>query len=104
MENLRIINSNRGNDKACFNGFMYTKKHVGKKSITWRCVKSSSSKCRGMLKTGIDLSNPTEGHRHTHESSEVQILVSECKNAMKKKAQESLDKPNQVSMQANYKK
>ena len=93
MENLKVITSNKGEDKVCFNGHMYTKKHVGKSVITWRCI-NASLKCKGTQRTEVDLSNPTEGHGYTHESSHVTIAVNECKNEMKRKAQESLDKPN----------
>ena len=98
MEIVRVLTSNKGNDKVCFKGHMYIRKHVGKIIITWRCVKNSSIKCRGRMKTALDLSNPTESHGHCHESSDVKILANECVNEMKKKAQESLDKPNQVTL------
>ena len=76
MANIRIISNNKGCDKICFKGYMYNVKHQGKMTITWRCGKSSSTKCCGLLKTAIDMTNPQELKCHNHGSNEdVVVLV-----------------------------
>jgi hypothetical protein len=79
---------------------MYTKKHEGKKLITWRCGKRSL-KCLGVLKTDLDLTNPTQEAAHCHAADDDVIALKETFNDMKRKAQTSLDKPNQVRQFTN---
>ena len=58
---LEVTTSNRGGQKICLDGFMYTKKHVAKSvdEMVFRCVKRASLKCPGILKTTKSLGNPT---------------------------------------------
>ena len=97
MELLKVIASNKGAEKICFAGHMYTKKHEGNTSVTWRCTKRSSTKCLGTLKTSLDFKNPVEIGYHCHERSDDVVKLTEVKEQMKLKAQTSLDNPNQVS-------
>ena len=76
--------------------FMYTKKHEGKVTITWRCYKRSSMKCKGTLKTALDLTDPIEVGSHCHVDNSDIIELKESYQKLKVKAQTSLDKPNSV--------
>ena len=99
MEGVKMLSTNKGSRLICFNDHMYTEKHVGKKTITWRCSKRSSTKCLGYLKTALDLTNPIELGSHCHGSSKGAVSVKESYQEMKLRAQTSLDKPNQVQKQ-----
>ena len=79
----------------CFAGHMYTKKHEGVTQITWRCAKRSA-KCLSGLKTALDLTNPIEFGTHCHAANNDVIVLKESYQEMKRKAQTTLDKPNQV--------
>ena len=94
----KVISTNKGKEKICFASHMYTKKHEGKTLITWRCAKRSSTNCRGTLKTDLDSGHPVEGAAHCHPPNDDLVAVTECNQEMKRKAQTSLDMPNQVDI------
>lgn len=65
---LEIITTERGGQKICFGGFLYTKKHVAKSvdKITWRCVKRASLNCTAILKTTKSHTEPEVVSDHNH--------------------------------------
>ena len=92
----KIISTTRGCNKLCVEGFMYTKKHAGKKQITWKCVLRTSQKCPGCIKTDLNMKNPTEGTNHNHPGSVEKVSAVEARQTMKRKAETTLDKPNHI--------
>ena len=49
---MEVIATKRGEQKLCFEGFMYTKKNVPTDKLIWRCVKRDDAvKCTAILQT-----------------------------------------------------
>ena len=93
----KIIDSQKGNKKLCLDGYMYVTKHTGKQQITWRCEKSSSAKCPATVKTDFDMKNPSNvSGTHKHPQSEEKIVLAEARQTMKRMAESTLDRPNQI--------
>jgi hypothetical protein len=90
---VKLLDSNKGTVKLSLNSYMYSKKHEGKKEITWRCVQRH---CKGALKTGLDMKNPAEVCAHCHAADGDKIALAECRQDMRRRAETSMDKPNQI--------
>ena len=96
---MEIIKSNKGGLKLCYQGFMYTKHATRKTSQWWKCVKRSSTGCRGSLSTTLQNENPVPGQPHNHAPSETLISYSKARNTMKDQASNTRDKPSQIFAQ-----
>jgi len=51
-----IIRSNKGGEKLCADGYLYTKKKVGADKIYWRCANRIKFNCAGTAATSLDVS------------------------------------------------
>ena len=96
---MKIIPSNRGGSKLCYQGYMYTKHATRKTNQWWKCVKRSSIGCRGNLSTTLQNENPVPGQPHNHAPSDTSIKYSKTRNATKDLATNTRDKPNQIFAQ-----
>lgn len=80
---LKIINSNKKNDKLCYNGYMYIIHHKLKSCLRWRCTKYGSLNCRAVLKTDIDYKNPKVVVEHIHAMDSKEVNMTICVAEMK---------------------
>ena len=99
---MEIIPSNRGGSKLCYQGYMYTKHATRKTNQWWKCVKRSSTGCRGSLSTTLQKlqnENPVPGQPHNHAPSDTSIKYSKTRNAMKDLVTNTRDKPSQIFAQ-----
>jgi len=83
---------------------MYTKKTESKKAdqIVWRCVKRDDPvPCSATLQTTKTLTNPLLQKSHTHEADQNAITLAKCRDNMKRKADTSCNRPNQIYTAAN---
>ena len=96
---MEIIPSNRGGSKLCYQGYMYTKHATRKTNQWWKCIKRSSTGCRGSLNTTPQNKNPVPGQPHNHVLSDTSIKYSKTRNAMKDLATNTRDKPSQMFAQ-----
>ena len=85
--------------KLCYQGNMYTKHATRKTNKWWKCVKRSSTWCRGSLSTTLQNENPVLGQPHNHAPSDTSIKYSKTRNAMKDLATNTRDKPSQIFAQ-----
>ena len=92
---MKIIPSNIGGFKLCYQGYMYTKYDTRKTNQRWTCVKRSSTGCRGSLSTTLQNENPVPWQPHNHAPSDTNIKYSKTRNAMKDLATNTRDKPSQ---------
>lgn len=53
---MEVIKSNKGGDKLCYDGYMYTKKSKSKNFYRWICVSRTGKSCPGALSTDINVS------------------------------------------------
>jgi len=83
---MEIIKSNKGSDKICYQGYMYTLKHAGKQYYTWRCTKKSSLNCPAILRTSILKTEPMITTPHNHISEPTHIEVAKVMAKIKVKA------------------
>ena len=96
---MEIIPSNRGGSKLCYQGYMYAKHATRKTNQWWKCVKRSSTGCRGSLSTTLQNENPVPGQPHNHAPSHTSIKYSKTRDAMKDLATNTRDKPSQIFSQ-----
>jgi len=96
---MEIIKSNKGADKLCHNGYMYTLKYAGKQYFTWRCTKKSSLNCPGILRTTIIKTEPLITTDHEHVSEKSQVEVAKVIAKIKIKAAHSSVNPSQIYAQ-----
>ena len=92
---MEIIRSNKGKEKICFQGHMYTKQIVRSTIIRWRCVKRTSF-CKGSMTTSLDMTDPQPANDHNHATDYAAIAATKSLNKMKVKAAETEDKPSQI--------
>ena len=52
---MEVIKTNKGRNKLCIENHMYVRKKVSQTNITWECVKRKSHRCRGQVKTLLDV-------------------------------------------------
>ena len=72
-------------------GYMYTKHATRKTNQWWKCVKRSSTGCRGSLSTTLQNENPFPGQPHNHAPSDTSIKYSKARNATKDLATNTRD-------------
>ncbi len=89
------MKSNKGKEKLCYQGYMYTKQIKRPKTIRWRCVNRTSF-CKGTLITNADLKDPVPRNDHNHPPSSSAIATAKCIGEMKKQAAITEDKPSQI--------
>ena len=65
----------------------------------WKCVKRSSTGCRGSHSTTLQNENPVPGQPHNHASSDTSIKYSKTRTAMKNRATNTRDKHSQIFAQ-----
>ena len=58
-------------------------------------------KCTAILQTSKNMDNPDMKKAHSHQPDENAITIAKCRDAMKRKAKLTLDKPNQIFTHAN---
>ncbi|CAI6359559.1 unnamed protein product [Macrosiphum euphorbiae] len=96
---MEIINSNKNNNKLCYEGYMYVRKHTGKSRIAWRCSKATMLKCPGTIYTNIEKSKILEietSHIITHRPNTNEVKVSKCYNEMKIQAKTTKTNPAHI--------
>ncbi|XP_071161026.1 uncharacterized protein [Mytilus edulis] len=96
---MEVNKSNKGGSKLCYQGYMYTK-HTTRKTVQWwKCVKRSSTACKGSITTSLQNENPTPGQPHNHDPSDISIKYTKSRYAMKEQAALTRDKPSQIFAQ-----
>ncbi|KAL5234741.1 hypothetical protein ACI65C_002151 [Semiaphis heraclei] len=77
---------------------MYTIKYKGIKKISWRCVKSNSLKCPGILQSELDYSEPhvNTSHLITCTKNTGEINVTKCVNEMLQLAKDNEKNPGKI--------
>jgi len=95
---MEVTRSNKGGLKALFSGHMYTIKYKGIKKNSWRCVKSNSLKCPGILQYKLDYSEPhvNTSHLNICTKNTGEINVTKCVNEMLQLAKDNEKKPGKI--------
>ncbi|XP_068211688.1 uncharacterized protein pre-mod(mdg4)-O [Palaemon carinicauda] len=88
--------SNKGREKMCVNGYMYTRHSTTNNYRHWRCTKRGSG-CKGRLRTPVDtLEDPVSVNVHNHQPNEIEVQVTVARVSMKRRATETRDKPSNI--------
>ena len=95
QDDMKIIQSTRGGQKLCLQGYMYTKQYCRKESIRWVCVKRNDG-CKGSLMTKVDMKDPRESKDHDHPRDRVEIEVTKARQQMKERAEQTREMPMQI--------
>ncbi|CAM1320465.1 Uncharacterised protein r2_g2881 [Pycnogonum litorale] len=95
---MEVIVSKKGGRKVCYQGHMYTLHAERQDGIWWKCVKRSSARCRGSLKTDLLCTNVIDGAAtpHSHDPQPVQIRASKVHYTMKERAKVTAEAPGQI--------
>lgn len=93
------MKSNKGGQKICCGGFMYTRHKETANGIRWRCTKRAQG-CKGAVITtsGDDDLNITS--EHNHGPSDIETNITKTRLTMKQVALMSSEKPASVVAQA----
>lgn len=97
---MELIKTNQGKSKICLNGFMYVKQKECNSHIRWRCSKSSSFKCKGILKTTLTNCNPEMTNIHNHPSDVQEIKATISVQRMKERATTTHENPMSIFSEA----
>ena len=92
---MELIQSNKGGQKLCRNGYIYKKKSRSNSSIFWCCVKQTMG-CKATLRTTVEIMHPIESKKHNHAPDNNEISVAKARTVMKLQAQTTHDKPGLV--------
>ena len=99
---MDIIANERGGEKLCLDGFMYTVKYENKSKTetTWRCVRRVADSCHAILKTTNDEVS-TLVTPHNHPSDKTAVEIEKCRQIMKQQANTTKDEtyPHRTSNQ-----
>ena len=87
---MEFITSNRGKQKVCLDGFMYTKQITSKNQIKWQCVKRNNI-CKGGI--SLDLSHVLDTKPHNHDANLTEVAVAKTSVDMKHLAANTRERP-----------
>lgn len=93
IEKMEIITSNKGKRKVCADGYMYVFHAQCENFIRWRCSKGSSLKCKGILKTSLEITDPAIAKAHNHPADSEGVKVVKCMEKMKTTARNHGTRP-----------
>lgn len=73
---MEIIKNNRGGEKLCLDGFMFTKKNTKKSTIRWECSERRALSCKGSLTTdlNVEIAKGNTEHSHPPNNSKVEAI------------------------------
>lgn len=95
---MEIITTNKGGQKLCFNGCMYTKKVARKHHIWWTCVKRTNH-CKGSLTTSLTVTNPVPVLEHNHDGNVLKVEATKARSSLNDVAGQTRDKPSHLVAQ-----
>ncbi|XP_076049608.1 uncharacterized protein LOC143030340 [Oratosquilla oratoria] len=93
---MEMIKNNKGGQKLCYDGYMYTKKSVNKTSIRWECSRRKAMKCSATLYTDLDISIEIKGTKHSHNSNTAKVDATKARVQMNEHASATRGKPSQI--------
>ena len=79
--------------------FMYTKHARRQTRQWWKCVKRSSTGCKGSLSTSLQNENPMLSQPHNHAPNNIGIRYEKARLSMKEQARDTRDRPSQIFAQ-----
>ena len=91
MDALKISKSNRDQDIAVYNNFMFTKHRAEHGKVIWRC---RDRKCHGRIHT-VD-GDIVRATAHNHVPSPRKIIASDVNVEVKKRAVDTMEQPRQI--------
>ena len=81
---MNIILSNKGGQKLCYGGYMYTVKATTNNSTRWECSARKSAQCNGFVRTDInDINDILSSGPHNHPFSDIDVAVTTKKMKIK---------------------
>lgn len=96
---MEFIQSSRGGQKLCLDGYMYTKQVTRKDRVRWRCVKRVTN-CKGAISTSLQLEDIRKEQRHNHDGNPMEVEAAKVKANLKEKATQGKDCPKLLYTQA----
>ena len=91
---IEILKSNRGKEKACIDGFLYTLKRSCHPHLHWICEKRATCKARITTKDGVVINPPNKSEiilSHTHAPEPMRVEMIKGITRMKDRAVSSED-------------
>ena len=93
---MELIRNERGGQKLCHNGFMYTKKKTSTHTIRWECSKRRALNCLGAVTTDLQISEIRSSRQHSHETVNGQVEVTKKLAEMKENIPNNRGQPGQI--------
>lgn len=92
MQIMEILESTRGGQKVYFEGYLYTKQYERHNKIRWTCVRRNKV-CKGSIMTNLQIGDVLSRNEHSHVEDETAKEIVKLRQQMKRKAENSVDKP-----------
>ncbi|CAM1319229.1 Uncharacterised protein g7146 [Pycnogonum litorale] len=83
---MEVIRSNKGGEKLCYDGHMYTKKSSSVSTKRWECSKRAALSCNGNVTTDIDVSHVISSVDHNHERNGFAVEATKMRENLRQRA------------------
>ncbi|XP_066950862.1 uncharacterized protein [Macrobrachium rosenbergii] len=70
---MEVIRNNKGGEKLCYKGYMYTKKSTSATTMRWECSRKSAFGCNGKITTNLAISDVISIIEHNHAGDEGSV-------------------------------
>ena len=82
---MEVIQSNKGGEKLCYDGHMYTKKSTSSSTKRWECAKRTALSCNGKITTDIDVSRVISRIEHNHDGNIFTIEAAKMRENLRQR-------------------
>ena len=79
---MELIRNNKGGEKLCHNGYMYTKKSVSKTTKRWECARRKAFNCSGKIVTNLDVNETLKFIEHNHGQDDGMIEFTKLRHSI----------------------
>ena len=79
---MELIQNNKGGEKLCHDGYMYTKKSVSKTTKRWECARRKAFNCSGKIVTNLDVNETVSSIEHNHGQDDGMIEFIKLRNSV----------------------
>ena len=97
---MEIIQNNKGGNKLCYAGYLYTRKAKSKNTIRWECSQRSGLSCKGAISTNHDVDIVISTKEHNHDPSPNTTSVVKLRQQIKENSRVKKIKTNQILAEA----
>ena len=86
---MEFIQNNKGSEKLCHDGYMYTKKSVSTTTKRWECARRKAFNCSGKIVTNLDVNETVSSIEHNHGQDDGMIEFIKLRDSVVKHTNKS---------------